>query len=179
MQIIIDESMYLREIKLADAETIFSLIDHNRERFAKWLPFVEYTHEVKDTAQFIQTVLSKNDEEKDYVFVIFYQNEIVGLIGYRGTDYANKKTEIGYWITEEYEGKGIISRATKAAIEFAFNNLEMNRIMIRHAIGNDKSEQIPVRYGFHFEGIERDGEKVSDNYYDLKVHSLLRKEWQK
>jgi len=179
MQIIIDDHLYLREIKLADADAVFSLIDQNRDTFRVWLPFVDYTREVTDTVNFIQSVINKNEDEKDFVFVMIFQQEIVGLIGFRGTDYTNRKTEIGYWIGSHAEGKGIVTRATKAAIDFAFNNLDMNRIIIRHAVGNTRSGKIPERLGFLFEGMERDGEKVNDVFYDLKVHSLLKREWQK
>jgi ribosomal-protein-serine acetyltransferase len=179
MQIIINELLFLREIELTDADDIFSLIDNDRERLREWLPFVDLTKEVKDTAGFIQATLNKKEEEKDFVFVIVYKQQIEGLIGFRGTDYANKKTEIGYWISKEAEGKWIVTQSTKAIIDFAFKNLEMNRVMIRLATGNSRSESIPVRLGFLFEGIERNGEIVNDVFYDLKVYSLLRKEWQK
>ncbi len=65
----------------------------------------------------------------------------------------------------------------KEVINFAFTELKMNRVQIRCAIGNVKSEKIPQRLNFKFEGIERDGELLPDGKFtDLEVYSLLKSE---
>ena len=65
-------------------------------------------------------------------------------------------------------------------IEHAFGELDMNRIQIKVAVGNDKSRRIPEKLGFQMEGIERDGELLVDNVFtDIAVYSLLRKEYKK
>ena len=63
-------------------------------------------------------------------------------------------------------------------IDYAFDELELNRIAIKCAVGNQPSKNIPMRLGFVFEGIERDGELFPDGHFvDLEVYSLLKKEW--
>jgi len=62
-------------------------------------------------------------------------------------------------------------------VEFAFRNMEMNRVQIRCGVGNHKSAAIPRRLGFTLEGIERAGERHDHSYIDLEVYSLLKKEW--
>jgi ribosomal-protein-serine acetyltransferase len=53
----------------------------------------------------------------------------------------------------------------------------MNRVTIRCATANTASEKVALRLGFNFEGVERDGERYHDLFLDLKVFSLLKKEF--
>jgi ribosomal-protein-serine acetyltransferase len=56
--------------------------------------------------------------------------------------------------------------------------MDVNRIQIRCGTMNLSSRKIPERLGFMLEGIERDGELLSNGIYtDLAVYSLLKKEW--
>jgi len=56
----------------------------------------------------------------------------------------------------------------------------MNRIQIKCASGNIPSKKIPQRLGFSLEGIERDGELLSDGKFtDLEVYSMLKKDFRK
>jgi ribosomal-protein-serine acetyltransferase len=59
----------------------------------------------------------------------------------------------------------------------AFSYLEMNRIQIKCAVGNQRSINIPKRLAFRFEGIERAGEWLNDRFVDLEVYSMLRSDW--
>ncbi|MFA7401791.1 MAG: GNAT family protein, partial [Bacteroidales bacterium] len=89
----------------------------------------------------------------------------------------NQKTEIGYWLSESFQKKGIMSLSVKALIDYAFQQLQLNRIQIKCAVGNNESKHIPQRLGFTFEGIEREGEFLSDNTFtDLEVYSILKKD---
>ena len=74
-------------------------------------------------------------------------------------------------------GRGIVLNSVKKLIDFAFNELGLNRLQIKCAVGNEKSKKIPQKLNFKFEGVERAGELLSDeNFTDLEIYSLLRKE---
>ena len=176
MQITVDNEIKLKEIDIDDANEIFDLIDNNRKYLRKWLPFVDATQKVEDTLNFIKSVRNKNFEEREITTIIIYKEQKVGVIGFRDTDKLNHKTEIGYWLAKKYQGNGIIIRSCKALINYAFNNLNMNRITIKYAIENTKSSKIPKKLNFKFEGIEREGEYINDVYHDLNVYGLLKKE---
>ena len=115
------------------------------------------------------------EDRFEYVFAIRNQNEFIGLIGLKSTDKVNKKTEIGYWLSEKYQKQGIMTKSVSKLCDFAFNELGINRIQIKCAVGNDPSKNIPKRLNFKFEGIERDGELLTGNVYtDLEVYSKLK-----
>jgi ribosomal-protein-serine acetyltransferase len=154
--------------------TIFDTIHRDREYLRKWLPFIDGTQQVSDTEDFIRSVIAQPNPRRDEVFAIWYNEEFAGLIGLKDTDYNNRKTETGYWLAKKMQGKGIITQCVKTLIRYAFQKLKMNRIQIKVATGNEKSKAIPLRLGFQYEGIERQGERCNNKYFDLQVFSLLK-----
>ncbi len=177
-KITINSSTVLKEIELSDAENIFNTINSQRDYLGKWLPFVEFTKTVEDSETFINSVLNAPEESKVTNYVILHKNEFAGLAGFVRPDKGNRKIEIGYWLSENFQKKGIMTECVKALINKAFNELEMNRIQIKCGVGNIPSRNVAKRAGLQFEGIERDGELFPDEkFIDLEIYSILKKEW--
>lgn len=171
----IDENISLRLMELSDAKDIFEAIDSQREYLGKWLPFVELTKELSDSEKYVDSVVNVSKDRFEYIFTIRYNDQFAGLIGFKDTDKQNRRTEIGYWLSERFQKKGIMTKSVDMLCDFAFKILDINRIQIKCAVGNRASNNIPKRLGFTFEGIERDGELLSGNVFvDLKVYSMLK-----
>ena len=92
-------------------------------------------------------------------------------------DKQNKIGEMGYWIIESEQGKGIITKSCKALIDFCFISLQLNRIEIKCGTENSKSKAITVRLNFTHEGVIRQGEWLYDKFIDLDLFSLIKKEY--
>jgi ribosomal-protein-serine acetyltransferase len=173
----VSDDILLRQIHFSDAIDIFQTIDSQREYLGKWLPFVAETQEVDDTKGFILSMLEVPAESREYTFVIRYKGKFAGLIGFVRTDKRNRKTEIGYWLSEIFQKKGIATESVKALMHFAFHDLNMNRIQIKCGTENIPSRKIPRKLGFHFEGVERDGELLTGGRFtDIEVYSKLKNE---
>lgn len=171
----IDSEIELRQLELRDSIDIFETIDSQRDYLGKWLPFVAFTKEISDTKEFVDSIINAPKERFELVFTIRKQNKFIGLIGFKDTDRSNNKTEIGYWLSEKYQKQGIITRSVEKLCDFAFNKLDINRIQIKCAVGNQSSIKVPQRLGFKFEGIERDGELLTGNIFtDLEIYSKLK-----
>lgn len=176
--IAIAPDLALHEVALSDAAALYSLIDGGRAYLRQWLPFIDYSHSVADTELFLTTVIAPTNLQ-DEVFTIRYQGQVAGIIGYKGIDRINSKLEIGYWLGENFQGKGIMIRSCEAMVKYAYEHMRMNRIQIKVGVGNHKSSRIPQQLGFTLEGIERDGEWLGSRFIDLEVYSLLKREWEK
>jgi len=172
--IVVSENICLESISMSMAQLIFETIDRDRDYLKVWLPFVEMTHQVSDTENFIKGLLDQAEKKRDQIFCIWFKHEFAGLIGLKDTDWINKKTEIGYWLAENKQGNGIVSLSVRKLSKYAFQKLKLNRIQIKVAEGNLKSIAIPQRMGFQYEGIERAGELHNNGYLDIKVFSLLK-----
>ncbi|MCK9180535.1 MAG: GNAT family N-acetyltransferase [Bacteroides sp.] len=172
-----DNGYSIREAQLADADAIFNALDQNREYFSKWLYFVPYMQSVEDEKEFLKDTLSVPYASRDIVFVIEYEGVFSGLIGFVNTNRQSNKTEIGYWLLPEHQGKGTITKAVKHLTHWAFTEWGMNRVKIQCAVGNEESNKVPQRLGFTKEGIEREGQYLpSGEYVDLCFYSLLKRE---
>lgn len=178
LEIVVSDRIRLCEIELIDAEDIYRTIDSQRYYLGKWLPFVEATQSIDFSRDFIKSVLDAPFENRNFNFTIRYDGCFVGLAGFRDTDFCNKKTEIGYWLSQPFQKKGIVTKSVLALLSYAFNEMEMNRVTIKCGVGNNPSRSIPKRLNFVFEGIERAGELFPDDHFiDLEVYSMLKSEW--
>ncbi len=173
----VDQKIYIEPVKLSDAEIVFGTIHRDRNYLRTWLPFVDQTRSKEDTTRYINSLLSEPEIGKNRIYSIWADGEFAGLAGFKDIDPVNHKAEIGYWLAENMQGKGIMTRTVKKLIDFGFRNLKLNRIQIKVAGGNLKSIAIPVRLGLVREGSERNGEFHTDRYFDLEVFSILRNEW--
>ncbi len=173
----VNDKIRLEQIELSKAPEVFEAIEKNRSYLKQWLPFVEMTCDISDTERFIKSVSGDGKYMRDEIFCIYYQEVFGGLIGFKDTDWNNRKTELGYWLIEDLQGKGIITSCVKKLLSYAFMKMKQNRLQIKVAVGNHKSAAIPRRLGFMMEGIERAGEFHENKYLDLQVYSLLKVDW--
>lgn len=171
------------EIKLClreerHAEEIFELVDKDRAYLREWLPWVDATQSVEDDRTFIKGTLEQFVNNRGFQVGIIYQDQFAGMIGFHAIDWANKAVDIGYWLGTDFQGKGIITRACRYLVDYAFTEYGLNRVQIRCAVENHRSRAVPERLGFKQEGVIRQGEWVNDRYLDLVVYGMLAEEWQ-
>jgi len=175
--LVVDDQIHLDQMRQSFASIIFETIDRDRHYLRKWLPFVDQTRKIEDTEHFVKHLMKIHKESGDEVYTIWYKGKFAGLIGFKDSDNVNRKTEIGYWLAENMQGKGIMIRCVKKLTDFAFRNLDCNRVQIKVAVGNVKSAAIPRKLGFLLEGIERSGEFHTNKFLDLEIYSFLKTEW--
>jgi ribosomal-protein-serine acetyltransferase len=173
----VDDDLHLERVKISHAMLIFDTINQDRNYLRTWLPFVDQTRSVEDTESFLHSIVSGPEKTKNEVYTIWFKGKFSGLAGFKEMDWINHKAEIGYWLAENAQGKGIMTRTVKKMIDFGFRNMNFNRIQIKVAAGNFKSSAIPKRLNLLMEGIERNGEFHTDRYFDLEVYSILKSEW--
>lgn len=170
----VNAKLRMETLKLSMAPVIFETIDRNRHFLDQWLPFVRYTLNLSDTEMFIKNIQDQPGKKRDMVYSIWYREDFAGLIGFKDTDWINHKTELGYWLAPEMQGKGIITSCVQTLLKVAFYRLKMNRVQIKVARGNEKSAAIPQKLNFKYEGTERAGEWHNNQYFDLDVFSFLK-----
>jgi ribosomal-protein-serine acetyltransferase len=167
----------LRRVKITDAGEIYKLVESCRHYLRQWLPWVDATGGASDTLIFINENQNKSLFDGREAYSLIFNNQIVGIIDLHNGDRFNKKAEIGYWLAEQFQGHGIVTSACKVLINKAFFEYNLNRVVIKAAEGNIKSQRIPERLGFVKEGIEREGESMRNGFLDLIIYSMLKKEW--
>ncbi|MCK4257843.1 MAG: GNAT family N-acetyltransferase [Halanaerobiales bacterium] len=175
----INTTTNLRLLQFNHAEELFTLTDSCRPYLREWLPWVDGTKTVADTKAFIESTLKQFASNNGFQAGIWYQDKLAGVIGYHAFNSALKSTSIGYWLSKDFQGKGIMTTACEAMVDYAFLELNFNRVEIRCAEQNYKSRAIPERLGFVQEGIIREAEFLCGHYVDHVVYGMLAKDWQK
>ena len=92
----VNEHVTLKILEERGAEQLFKLVDSNRDYLGEFLPFVEYTTEVAHS-KFIQSALEQFTRCDGFHCGIWYDDELVGVIGLHYLDLVNKRTSIGYY----------------------------------------------------------------------------------
>jgi ribosomal-protein-serine acetyltransferase len=159
------------------AEELFALIDHNRDHLRRWLPWVDATLSAADSAAFIRRSLEQQSRLEAVVDGVFLEGRLAGVVSLVKIDLANRSAMIGYWLGEEHQGKGVMTEACRAMIDYAFGDMGLNRLEIKAAPDNRKSQAVAVRLGFSREGVERQAAWLYDHFEDMVIYSLLRQEW--
>ncbi len=173
----IGEHAELRLLEPRHAQELYLLVDSNREYLRRWLPWVDSTKSTDDIVAFIKQQLQKFATNGTTVASIWYEKHLAGIIALNSS--SVRCMEIGYWLGEEYQGKGLMTAACKAMIGYSFVELDINRIEIRVEPDNDRSKAVPGRLGFTYEGTQRQkGMNADGKAVDLMMFSLLKEEWE-
>ena len=167
----------LRQFVRDDAEELTLLIDRNRTYLREWLPWLDSSSNINDTARFIGRSVEQAEDNNGLTLGIVCGGRLAGVIGQHYVDQLNRRTEIGYWIDAAHQGRGIVTSATARLMDYAFREQDCNRVILQCASGNLKSRGVAERLGFVREGISREAEWLYDHYVDLVVYSMLKRAW--
>ncbi len=176
--IILTSNAYLKVLAQKDAMAMYERTERNRRYLRQWLPWVDAIKGPQDTESFILSTMDLRAVNQGIHYGIWYKGHLAGTLGNHGINWANRRTTIGYWLGEEFQGKGLMTEAVAAYIDqLAFGKWQLNRVEIAAATENKKSRAIPERLGFTFEGIIRQNEWLYDHFVDHAVYGLLSSEW--
>lgn len=172
----INEHTELRLLEMRHADAMFALIDNSRAHLREFLPWVDYNTSVLHSRAFIESTMKQFGANNGFQAGIFYKGELAGVIGLHNINWPNKSTTIGYWLGEGFTGKGLMTCACQVVVDYCFKELQLNRIEIRAAVGNEKSAAIPQRLGFQKEGCVRQAEWIYDHYVDHTIYGLIKED---
>lgn len=104
---------------------------------------------------------------------------LIGTCGFYKWAKEARHAEIGYELDPEYRGKGIMTEALAAAVDYMFTSVELNRVYALTDTGNTASIRLLLKLGFTQEGVLRDHTYFRGRFMDDAVLSLLKREWTK
>jgi len=179
MKIQVDENITLEFLQEIHAESLFNVVYSNREYLREWLPWVDNMQTVANFSHYISDSKKRAAEKTDFGFAIILDKNIIGRIGMHHINQQNKIGEIGYWLADGQQGKGIVTNCCMAMIKFGFTELQLNRIEIKCGVGNHRSRAIAEKLKFREEGILREAEWLNGKFIDLHLYAMLKEEWRR
>jgi [ribosomal protein S5]-alanine N-acetyltransferase len=148
MQLVL-KSCTIRPWRLHDAE---SLAKHANSRKV-WLALRDlfpHPYRIQDAHEFLQRTISEQPTTK---FCIEVEGVAAGGIGIRlGQDVHRHTAGLGYWLGEEFWGRGIMTEAVAAFTDFCLENFPLRRIYAEAFANNPASARVLEKAGFAFEG---------------------------
>jgi ribosomal-protein-serine acetyltransferase len=113
------------------------------------------------------------DNQFSFSFTIFHQDLEAGTVGFNRYAALNASAEIGYWLRTDLAGRGLMTEAAGAVVEFGFAFLNLHRIELHAGLENKGSIRVAEKLGFSREGVIRDGSRNAEDFYDCYVYGLL------
>lgn len=165
----------IRPWKIEDAPDLASAINNKKihDNLRDGLP---YPYTVKDAEEYINIMLVSN-KDQTFAFAITIDDRAIGSIGvFRKENIHSRTAEMGYYISENYWGKGIGTSAVKQMCDYIFQNTDIIRIFAEPFAHNIASCRILEKAGFVCEGILRKNAIKDGKILDMKMYSIIKKE---
>ena len=163
----------IRRWELSDARDLATALSNKKiqDNLRDGLP---YPYTEKDGKEFISTMLAANENDT-FAFAITVNGKVIGSIGaFRQTNIHNKTAELGYYIAEEYWGKGIMTEAVKQLCDYVFSHTDIIRIYAEPFAYNIGSCRVLEKAGFQYEGTLRSNALKNGIVLDMKMYSKLK-----
>lgn len=129
-----------------------------------------------DAEQYINMCIMHGDQDR-LCRAILVDGIAVGSIGiFPGSDVYCKSAEMGYWLSEDYWGKGIMTRAITEACKMAFEILPVIRIFAEPYASNAGSRKALEKAGFVLEGVMRNGVYKNGQVLDYCMYAILKQQ---
>jgi len=163
----------IRTWRIEDSQNLAKALNNKKihENLRDGLPF-PYT--VSDAESFISAMLSA-DCERTYAWAITVDDIAIGSIGVFRKDNVHRLTaEVGYYIAEEYWGKGIMTKAVKQACHYIFENTDIVRIFAEPYAHNGASCCVLEKAGFAYEGTLRNNAIKNQCLIDTKMYAIIK-----
>ncbi len=174
-QIIKTNRLILRPFTPEDAEAMFRnwANDHRVTRYLTWQP-----HGTPDLTRQLLSSWCAEYSRDYYNWVITLDGTPIGNISAVRIYEKIDAVELGYCLSHDYWGRGVMTEAASAVIRFFFCEVGVNRIEISHATANPASGRVAEKCGLTAEGIKREFYFTPDGEaFDIKFHSILRREF--
>lgn len=168
----IDNEIQIRQIEESDIDDLYNLINKNRYYLTRWLRYIETTTKEITLEYLKKSILNNKNGVRNLdnrqslcTCVIFYKDKLVGIINLRSN--SDITVEIGYWIDEDYQGKGIAVRTVKYVINYCLNTLNFKRVLIAICVENEKSQNLVEKLNGHSkkEFVEKVVNRGNEDYY--------------
>ena len=175
----IDDRSELRLIELRHADELNALVIQNFEHIREWSAWLtDKERQVERTREWIRQNLTRFADNESFTVGIWYNGALAGQIDFANVDRNARKFETGYWLGASFQGKGLVTRACRVLINYAFQELQFNRVEMHCAVENKRSRRIPEKLGFREEGLLRQSGWLHDHFVDEVIYGLLASEWQ-
>jgi ribosomal-protein-serine acetyltransferase len=170
----IDSQLELRSARPEHAQAFADLVVSNHDSLRQYLPAVTQVDSLEVAQEHMAHCMKEAEALELLEIHIFFEDQLCGAIRLNYFEHHNKKVSLGYLLDTAHQGKGLVGKSARVMIDFAFNELQLNRIELRCVPENQASVKVAERLGFIREGNLRQTEMLDHGLVDHFVYSLLK-----
>jgi [ribosomal protein S5]-alanine N-acetyltransferase len=170
------ERLVLREIVPSDAEDLFRIFsDPATMKYWSCRPY----NSVNQAHRLIESMAetARNGHGIHWAITLRDEDRLIGKCGYNEWRKAHRRGDISYIVDREKWGKGIVSEALRAVLDYGFSCMNLHSVEAGVTPGNDASTRMLEKHGFCLEGHLRESFWAEDVFVDSLIYSLLRRDW--
>lgn len=166
----------LRQLRPNDASDVFHYAsDHEVTQHTTW----NAHRTVADSLLFIEQTIAAyhRGDNVELAMELKEGKKVIGTCGMVSVSAEHCRGELAFAMAKEHWGGGLMGEALKAVLAFGYGPLQLNRIWARVDPGNMNAMRLLKRAGWQSEGTLRQDAKVRGQFRDVKLYSLLKKEF--
>ncbi|MFJ6781452.1 GNAT family N-acetyltransferase [Streptomyces yangpuensis] len=171
------EGAQLFPLEARHAEEFFAHIERGREYIGQYVGFPARSPDVDSARAFLAKYAVKAGEDGARFFGIRLDGTLVGGVLFPNFDADGGNCEIGCWLEPAAAGRGLVTKACRVLVDYAFGERGMHRVEWHSATGNKKSLAVAERLGMTREGVMRENYLHRGVRQDTEVWSILVHEW--
>ena len=167
--------LHLHPLDATDSRELWTTVDASRAHLEPWLPWVPFNIDLDSSGRYAEASAADWDAARACRFSIRERSSrrFLGVIGLEAFAHLHESAELGYWLRMDACGKGLMTEAGRAVLEWAFGPVNAHRVRVAPATDNHASLSVIRRLGFKFEGIARQAERCNGRWLDHAVFALL------
>ncbi|MET8568999.1 GNAT family protein [Streptomyces sp. NPDC004783] len=167
----------LRPLEPWRAPEFLAHIDRARDTVDPWIPWASFSTDLASATATLQRYADRQAADGARIFGIWLDGILVGGVMFTRFDVATGVCEVGCWLERAGEGRGLITRACRALIDWAFEQRGMSRVEWWASSGNVRSIAVARRLGMSRDGVLRRHSVHRGERRDIEVWSVLAEEW--
>ena len=169
----VTEGLTLTAIDERYVSDLHQLVVKNRHWLQQSLNWPAEVNSEEETRRHVQgnVILHQRDYAK--MFLLFLEKRQIGVLSFNQIEPQNKTAYIGYWIDEDHQGQGYLSRSLQAFIHHYARSGLVRRFVIKCRVANTRSNQVALRNGFVLEGCLRQAEYLNGSYDDQNIYARI------
>jgi ribosomal-protein-serine acetyltransferase len=167
--------LLLHPLDATDSRDLWTAVDASRHYLEPWLPWVPFNIDLDSSGRYAEASAADWDAARACRFSIRDRQtrRLLGVIGLEAFAHLHESVELGYWLRQDSTGKGLMTEAGRAVLDWAFGPINAHRVRVAAATDNHPSLAVIGRLGFRFEGIARQAERCHGRWLDHAVFALL------
>ncbi|MFJ6936515.1 GNAT family N-acetyltransferase [Streptomyces sp. NPDC101132] len=171
------EDAQLKPLEVWHAEEFLAHVDRGREYIGQYIGFADRAADLDGARSLLRSFAEKAAADQGRLYGIWLDGTLVGGVLYRTFDTTTGTCEIGCWLEPAGAGRGLVSKACRTLIDWAFLGRGMHRVEWVCAADNTPSSAVARRLGMTREGVLREAHLHRGFRHDLEVWSVLAREW--